>query len=150
MNASITAATQWHPHWTPWDRIERRAMACTLSILKTNTVAWRSLGVLIERRGDAVRSQRNRSSVGAHKGRCANTVVVCGVCMETARRSLRCHCVLNALSVQRQRSESVAHTLCMMWTRSESTENCHQELRRNAIGTTCELRSNALVAVRTP
>ena len=55
-NASMTAATQWHRHWTRWDRIERRVTARTLSKLKTNTVAWHSLGVLIERRGDAVRS----------------------------------------------------------------------------------------------
>ena len=55
-NACITAATQWHRHRTRWDRIERRAMARTLSILKTNTVTRRSLGVLIERRGDTVRS----------------------------------------------------------------------------------------------
>ena len=55
-NASITAATQWHRHWTRWDRTVRRETARTLSILKTNTVAWRSLGVLIERREDAVRS----------------------------------------------------------------------------------------------
>ena len=40
-NASITAATQWHRHWTQWDRKERRGTACTLSILKTNTVARR-------------------------------------------------------------------------------------------------------------
>ena len=37
-------------------RIERRATVRTLSILKTNTVTRRSLGVLLERRGDAVRS----------------------------------------------------------------------------------------------
>ena len=43
-NASITAATQWHRHWTRWGRIERRATVRTLSILKTNTVTWRSLG----------------------------------------------------------------------------------------------------------
>ena len=55
-NAYSTAATQWHRHWTRWDRIERQAMARTLSILKTNTVTRRSLGVLIERRGDTVRS----------------------------------------------------------------------------------------------
>ena len=35
MNASITAATQWHRQWTQLDRIERRATPRTLSILKT-------------------------------------------------------------------------------------------------------------------
>ena len=35
MNASINAATQWHRHWTQLDRIERRATARTLNILKT-------------------------------------------------------------------------------------------------------------------
>ena len=79
-NASITAATQWHHHWTRWDCIERRATVRTLSILKTNTVARCSLGVLIERRGDTVRSPKPHSKVsynatGAPLSRIARTGV---------------------------------------------------------------------------
>ena len=49
MIASITAATQWHRHWTRWGRIERLATVRTLGILKANTVTRCSPGVLIER-----------------------------------------------------------------------------------------------------
>ena len=51
MNSIITAATQWNHHCMRLDRIEHRATVHTLSVLKTNTIAWRSIGVLIERRG---------------------------------------------------------------------------------------------------
>ena len=115
-NASITAAMQWHCHWTRWGRIERRATVRTLSILKTNTVNRRPNRAQRGRRKVTIAAQfgllqRNRSSVGAHKGRCANAVVVRGVCTETARRSWRCHWVFNTASAQWQLRESAAHAL---------------------------------------
>ena len=44
----------WHRQWTLWGRIERRPMARTLNMLKTNAVAPRCNAALKERSGIAV------------------------------------------------------------------------------------------------
>ena len=48
---------------------------------------------------------------GAHKGCCANALVVCGFCKEIVWRSLRGQCVLDMLSVQCTGCEYVVHAL---------------------------------------
>ena len=110
-NASSTAATQCHRHWTRWGRIEGRASVHTLGILKTSTVTRRSLGVLIERRGDAVRSPYpcSKVSYNAIGAPWAHTRVVVqmpwswsGDCTAFLKMSLR-----------HQRSGNAVKALCM-------------------------------------
>ena len=78
-----------------------------------------------------------------HMGRCANELVVRGVCMEIVRRAFDCHCVFN-----RQCDAIAVKAQCMQCECLESAlkaENRQQERSRNAIKTPCKLRSNALV-----
>ena len=116
VQTSITAATQWQRYWTQLGRIESRGTVRTLSILKTNTVIRRSLGVLIERRGDAVRSPKRRSKVSynAIGAPWAHTRVVVKTLWSSVAFARRLHGVLGdvtASSTQWQRCESAAHAL---------------------------------------
>ena len=143
------ASTQWHRlSYTLWDGIECQMTAstnkhpCLGALIRAQ---WGCPKVTIAMQYGLL--QQNSSSMGGHKGRCANVVVIRGICTEIVRRSFGCNWVFNLLSKCSVKCcESAVHVLWVPWKCCGSAKNCQQELFE-CNRTPCKLRSNALVAV---
>ena len=75
---------------------------------------------------------------GAHKGCCANAVVVSSLCREVVLRSLGCHCVFNTPSV----SANAVKVQCMHYGRRESILRAQRIANTNSVGTLIECHAS--------